>query len=192
MKIHSQIPPQDERDEGPWYRQFWAWFVFAPLLLVMLAWIPFMTIVLKNADDVVIDNYYKEGRMYNMRLEQDHLAQKLGLSGELFVDKVVGEVLVSLSAAAKGTVLPQQLLLHLDHPLEADNDLTIKLLQTYPGRYIGQLEHSIHNRWYIRLTPLQEESSGDSGMHADDASLWRITGEFDLSKQARMQFGEHE
>ena len=182
--------PGKDLDDGPWYKQFWAWFVLAPLLLIMLAWIPFMIIALKNSDDVVIDNYYREGRMYNMRLEQDQLARELGLRGELFVDAEVGEVLMSLSSAA-GTVLPERLLLDLDHPVEADNDLRVTLEQTYPGHYLGQLDHRIQHRWYVRLTPvLPPTSSTESRTPA--SSFWRITGELDMSQRARMQFGDDE
>ena len=73
--------PLNDKDDGPWYKQFWAWFILTPLIVVVLVWIPFLTIVVKNADDTVIDNYYKEGRMINQRADQDRRAQTLGLAG---------------------------------------------------------------------------------------------------------------
>lgn len=181
----------EDRDDGPWYRQFWAWFVLAPLLLVILVWIPFMTIAIKQSDDVVVDSYYKEGRMYNQRLDQDLLARQLGLQGELFLDLEVGEIVLTLGSRDAAYTLPAQLELHLDHPLEADNDLTISLRQVYPGRYLGELSHAIQHRWYVRLTP-QIASSDSPPAAATTQSDWRITGELDLSQSNRMQIGVDE
>ncbi|MBR9908911.1 MAG: FixH family protein [Gammaproteobacteria bacterium] len=181
---------QQDRDDGPWYKQFWAWFVLAPLLLVMLAWIPFMTIIVKDADDMVVDNYYKEGRMYNMRLEQDRAAAELGLAGELLVDLAVGEVVLSLASSASDYRLPEQLTLYLDHPLEEDNDLRILLRQAYPGRYLGDLPHRIQHRWYVRLA-----STGDAmapGQTPAAARTWRLTGELNLDRATRLKFGGDE
>ncbi|HSX84641.1 MAG TPA: FixH family protein, partial [Cellvibrio sp.] len=83
----------------PWYRQFWFWFVFSPLIYIIIMCSVTVTIALKGADDVIIDNYYKEGRMINQALEQDKRAQELGLSGELRFDRATGEVLLNIANA---------------------------------------------------------------------------------------------
>ena len=174
-------------DEGPWYRQGWAWFVLAPILVVIIAWIPFMTIAVKKSDDVVVDNYYKEGRMYNMRLDQDRLASELQVSGDLVIDHEVGEVLVNLSLDLEQSQVPAALILHLDHPMEADNDLDLQLRRVYDGRFVGELPHRLQHRWYVRLEPVIQ-SEGESA----DRNQWRITGEMDLSQSSRLVFGANE
>mgnify|MGYP001619987624 FL=1 len=58
----------------PWYRQFWFWFVFGPLLFIIVLCGIFVFIAFKNSDDVVTDNYYKVGRMINQTLSQDEKA----------------------------------------------------------------------------------------------------------------------
>ena len=184
--MHTQ-----REDTQPWYKQFWAWFVLAPLILVMAAWIPFMIIAVQQSDDRVIDNYYKEGRMYNMRLGQDRLAAELGIEGELFLDLEVGEIVVTLASSDSTYALPQQLQLHLDHPIEEDHDLTIVLQQIYPGRYLGQLEQRIQYRRYVRLLPLLPDPDARAAQ-ADSSGSWRITGELDLSRGNRLKFGGYE
>jgi len=189
--------PLNDKDDGPWYKQFWAWFILTPLIVVVLVWIPFLTIVVKNADDTVIDNYYKEGRMINQRADQDRRAQALGLAGELFLDLDVGDILLTLSTTAADYELPAEIKLHLDHPVEADNDLSISLYETMPGRYQAELEHRIQNRWYIRLLPPIDNAEEVGSSHPARketlvGEVWRVTGDIDLSKGSRMIFGGDE
>ena len=184
---HSDKPLHQDRDDGPWYKQFWAWFVLAPLLVVMVAWIPFMTIAVKDADDVVIDNYYKEGRMINMRVDEDRVATELGLSGEIFFDHEVGDVVLTLKKSDDTYVWPQQLQLYLDHPMEADNDRVIPLVHVVDGRYQGELQSTLQNHWYLRLMPLGAEQ-GDKPVQG----AWRIVAEVDFSKGNHLSFGTGE
>ena len=189
--------PLNDRDDGPWYKQFWAWFVLAPLIIIMIVWIPFMTIVVKQADDTVIDNYYKEGRMINQKVDQDRQARELGLSGELFLDLDVGDIILTITATDPDYALPEELELHLDHPVEADNDMLITLRKSASGRYQAELQQRIYNRWYVRVLPPVENAEEEGSTHPDKSSaiaaeVWRITGEMDLSKGTRLTFGGDE
>ncbi len=189
--------PLNDRDDGPWYKQFWAWFVLAPLLTIIMVWIPFLTIVVKNADDTVIDNYYKEGRMINQRVDQDRRARELGLTGELFLDLDVGDILLTIETSDATYQLPREIELHLDHPVEADNDLVIQLKESVPGRYLAELEKPIQNRWYVRLLPpaLDAEKVGSTHPDKDEklaAEVWRITGEMNIADGTRLLFGGDE
>ncbi len=184
---HSEKNLHQDRDDGPWYKQFWAWFVLMPLLVVMVAWIPFMTIAVKDADDVVVDNYYKEGRMINMRVDEDRAAAALGLSGELFFDHQVGDVVLTLNTTDSSYVWPQQLQLYLDHPMEADNDRVIILTQVVDGRYQGELQSSLQNHWYLRLMP----AGAEQGEQPADGA-WRIVTEVNFSEGNRLIFGTGE
>ncbi|WP_280522441.1 FixH family protein [Cellvibrio mixtus] len=88
-----------EENAKPWYREFWFWFVFSPLIYIIIMCSITVTIALKGADDVIVDNYYKEGRMINQALEQDQRARDLGLSGDLRFDRTTGEVALSIANA---------------------------------------------------------------------------------------------
>ena len=57
-----------EQDVKPFYRKFWFWFVFTPLIVVVCVSLTMVTVAFRHADDVVIDNYYKEGRMINQTM----------------------------------------------------------------------------------------------------------------------------
>jgi len=49
--------------EQKWYREFWAWFVFAPLIIVVLVSAVTVTLAFTGADVVVKGDYEKDGRM---------------------------------------------------------------------------------------------------------------------------------
>lgn len=148
----------------PWYRQFWPWFLIALPSTVVVAALITVFIAFKYADDLVIDNYYKEGRAINESLGQDNAATALGLSAEVVFDKVSGEVLVSLVGDGEQ---PRQLLLRLLHPMSADLDHSLVLASTGAGRYRADLEVVPQQRYYLRLEPAADP-------------LWRLNGELDF------------
>ena len=54
----------------PWYKQFWPWFLIAvPVITVIMSGflIHFAT---STQDTLVIDDYYKEGKAINARLDK--------------------------------------------------------------------------------------------------------------------------
>jgi len=63
----------------PWYRYGWPWFLISiPLVSVALGSV--MLYLAFNANNsLVVDDYYKEGKAYNLRIERDRLASLLGL-----------------------------------------------------------------------------------------------------------------
>lgn len=134
----------------PWYRQFWFWYLMTPLFVVVVVVSILISVAYKNADDVVIDNYYKEGRMINQVLVQHRRAAELNLTGQLQFDRATGDVTLQMPDDA---ALPDNLLLLLDHPFEADLDQYVILKRLTKQRYAGQLEKSIDHMWYLTLIP---------------------------------------
>ncbi len=159
MSVLQQDPTNEVADEAskPWYRQFWFWFVFSPLIYIVIMCSVTVTIALKGADDVIIDNYYKEGRMINQALEQDRRAQDLGLSGDLSFDRTSGEISLTIAnAPADSTLMPEQLLLMMGHPVKAAKDQLITLVAIAPGKYRGELVSEPDYSWYLTLYPVND------------------------------------
>lgn len=160
----------------PWYRQFWFWFVFSPLIYIMIMCSITVTIALKGADDVIIDNYYKEGRMINQTLGQDKRASELGLSGDVQFDRVSGEVLLVIANTLDDQqLMPSQLLLMMGHPVKADKDQLVKLTAVSAGRYRGELKTKPDYSWYLTLYPVAELAQRNE-------APWSLSGEIDFRK----------
>lgn len=158
----------------PWYREFWFWFVFSPLIYIIIMCSITVTIALKGADDVIIDNYYKEGRMINQALEQDQRARDLGLLADLRFDRTSGDVMISLTSAVGDTAsLPDTILLMMGHPVKEEKDQIIHLKAIAPGQYRGTLTTEPQYSWYLTLYPI-----GDIALRKQ--APWTLSGEIDF------------
>lgn len=141
----------------PWYRQFWFWFVFGPLIFIIIMCGFTVSIALNNADDVIIDNYYKEGRMINQTLDQDKRAHALGLSAELRFDRSTGEVILKFPhLPTDPPLVPETLLLFMGHPVKAARDQQVLLKSIGAGQYRGELSVEPEYSWYLTLYPVTD------------------------------------
>ncbi len=179
-------------DAKPWYRQFWAWFILSPLIVVFIVSSITITLAVKYGQDRVLDNYYKEGRLINMRLEQDLLAITLGVSAQLNFDTASDDLVLNLTTNTP--VLPDYLSLELSHPAHAERDHKLLLTRTAANQYNAELlAEELASRWYLRLSPVEspdvfnstpvfkETSAAD--VEADESNtLWRLRGEIDFAE----------
>ena len=151
-----------DRDTLPWYRQFWPWFLIALPASVVVAGLSTWYIANEHADDLVVDEYYKDGLAINQQLEKKHRAAQLGISADLQFSRH------SIAVRITGTVVNDALFLVLSHPMEADRDFTVVLSRVEDGFYAGILEHAIFSRWHWTL-----ENRGEPA--------WRLDGTVDLN-----------
>lgn len=150
----KRIPDSDSK---PWYRHFWPWFLMALPAAVVVAGLSMVYIAYEHADDLVVDEYYKDGLAINQQLAKKERAAKLGLSAELhFKDDAV-------TVALTGPAQDSGLHLVLSHPVEADRDFAVPLVRTAPGAYQGTLGQAVAPHWHWTLQDL----------HSDD---WRLDG----------------
>lgn len=147
------------------------WLVLAPLITVVCVSAVTVSIAFRHADDVVIDNYYREGRMINQAMEQDRRAAELRLEAHLRFDLTSGEVFLQLPAEAD---LPDELLLMLDHPFERDRDQALVVRAAGQGAYRAELESVPEYAWYLTLMPELDQSQRK-------AAEWILSGHINFS-----------
>jgi hypothetical protein len=111
----------------------------------------------EGADDLVVDEYYKDGLAINRKLEKLDRAQQLGITASLSISG--SDIIVKPG----GPVHAEQLKLTLSHPLESDRDFDIFINQSVPGEYRGRLPANVAPRWHWAL-----QLPGDNG--------WRLDG----------------
>lgn len=149
-----QLPKEDTL---PWYRQFWPWFLILLPASVVVAGLSTLYIANRHADDLVADDYYKEGLAINRQLEKKERATERNITATLQINGDQIEVFLSGQATA------HQLQLQMSHPLESDRDFTTVLVRSGEGQYRGRLRHEVASRWHWTL-----ESQASEG--------WRLDG----------------
>ena len=136
------------------------WFVVGlPLAVVVAAFIT-LAIAIRSADDVVRDDFRKEGLAIYADPARDAAAVEAGVQALLEV-QAGGTISVSL-ALARGE-LPDGLVIVLSHATRAEYDQMVPL-RPQDGRYVGRGEALAPGRWYVEITPPGRE--------------WRLKGDF--------------
>ncbi len=154
----TSLPSSDSK---PWHRQFWPWFLMALPASVVVAGLTTLYIANIHSDDLVADEYYKDGLAINLQLEKQSRANDLGLTAQFQFSRQegVGRVRVTVNGLSDVKLLN----LALSHPLEADKDFAVQLKEIEPGVYTAVLQHPIAARWHWIL-----ESIG--------SKPWRLNG----------------
>lgn len=142
----------------PWYRQFWPWFLIVLPGVAVVATLYTVLLANRHADDLVIDDYYREGLAINRELARREAAKSLGLSATLQVKNR------QLDIALRGSITADQLRLSLSHAMESDRDFVLPVRQVGSGRYRVTLPQPISGRWHWTL---------DEGI----TSTWRLDGD---------------
>jgi hypothetical protein len=157
--------PLPSEDTEPWYRQFWPWFLILLPASVVVAGLTTLVLANRHADDLVVDEYYKDGLAINRKLEKQHRAEQQGIAARF---EFSGS---SVAVAVSGPVVAPRLSLLLSHPLESDRDFRVELTRVAPGQYRGNLEQAVAARWHWTLElPASEGWRLDGSITAADLS----------------------
>jgi len=152
--MSAVIASMNDQDEQirPWYRHGWLWFLISfPLVSVMLGSV--MLYLAFNANNsLVVDDYYKEGKAYNLRIERDRLASLLGVNASVrqTSDGVVLELSQSVPSelpqslqmqaadAQAAFVLHDELRVRWVHVTQSERDGFMSMMHIGGARYIAQ------------------------------------------------------
>jgi len=104
-------------------------------------------VAVEGRDSLVSDNYYKDGMAINQTLEQDQLANRLGLRPVVTIDQNGMVQVKTHSAKMKSQAF---LTLKLLHPTIADEDVIVKLLPT-ESSFVGTVPTGLEGRRYLDL-----------------------------------------
>ncbi|WP_438465221.1 FixH family protein [Marinomonas sp. PE14-40] len=152
----------------PWYKQFWPWFVIAIPVSSMIVGVIQISFALNSPNDMVVDNYYKEGLGINKVIGKRNLATELNISASIAVDNTTGEVILTTENAQE-----QILTLNFYNSAISDKDFNIKLSRIADNQYRGSLDKSISGIWNLYL---------------ESAVGWQISARLNLTDSNYTQF----
>jgi hypothetical protein len=145
----------------PWYREPWPWILMAGPAIAVVGGLATMYVAFKNADPLVVDQYYKEGLAINRVLERDRTAMLHGYRATIVLNEERTLVRVQMT----GETLPAELHLRFIHPTKSGLDREFSASQIQPGWYQGPVQLAQAMRWNVELEDAQRQ--------------WRLTGAWD-------------
>lgn len=157
----------------PWWRHPWPWFLMVLPMSAVIGGIVTIWLATSNADDLVSDDYYKDGLAIRQVVERDTRAEQLGLSAKL--DVQAGILKVDLAGQLPTDI--DHLKLQLIHPTQAGQDIALTLKTVGKHEFISPLPALTAGRYQIRLEP-------------PDRS-WRLTGEWHSPFTSRLTLQAH-
>jgi hypothetical protein len=137
------------------------WFVVGLPLAVVVAAFFTLFLALRASDDVVRDDFRKEGLAIYIDPARDAAAAAAGAHARLVIDAAHGRVQASVTLE-HGTP-PESVLVLLSHATQAELDRLLTL-RGEGGRYEGSMEALPAGHWYVEITPADRS--------------WRLKGDF--------------
>lgn len=159
-------------DSKPWYKQLWPWIIISLPGSAVIAGLTTLFIAIENQDSLVKDDWYKDGKAINRRVEYDNNAFALGLKAEIKVDDISGDLNLSISRTDPSFSFPEKLYLELIHPTLAERDQRLTLTKTQSPRYHGNLQQTLTGKRHITLSNkgLAQETENNTAPEL----IWRL------------------
>lgn len=136
-------------DTKPWYRHPLVWLVILLPASSVIGGLALLTIAIRNADDTVVDDWYREGRTINRTMADEEQARRFGVRATLDF-----KALPSVQLESRIPVpWPKRLTLKLRHPTVAARDHQLSLVHQGEGRYLGDQQIQPDAEMIVTLAP---------------------------------------
>lgn len=140
----SAVSMENNEKVMPWYRQFWPWYlIFLPASAVV-AGITTVIIAVNNQDQMVADNYYKQGLAINRVISAQQQAASMNLRARAVMDATKGMLVI---AFAGNRDINEDIHLRLVHPTLSEQDREFTLSQTRSNIFELNLGNISSGRW---------------------------------------------
>lgn len=136
----------------PWYKQFWPWFLIAVPVITLIMGVVLVRLAINTEDSLVVDDYYKEGKVINARLDKEANARRLNITTDLTIEN--GRVALQFHSGIPqdGTAVK----LNFHHVTLAERDTELLLTRDANGIYRATTTNDLSGKWRVSLTPIDD------------------------------------
>lgn len=150
--------PKKYDDNAPWFKQPIFWMLMSGPIIVVIAAFASFGFAKTHAQELVTDDYYKDGKHINMQIDRDQHAKEKGISAQVLFNPEGTAVKVFVNGQFEQA---DGLTLVMLHPARQAYDRKIALSPDATGGFTATFEplpKAVH--WYVRLE--------------DNKGVWRV------------------
>ncbi len=147
----------------------------APLIVIFFVCAILVGSAIIFGDDVVTDDYYKEGRLVNNRFTVEKNARDRGIVATFSYDEQQARYELLFAKPLKPDTIIR---LQLSHPLQAELDQNFDLQGASTTHYFFETDSPLNERWYLRVEGFVSDTTSEA-----NAVEWRISGEINFSSE---------
>ena len=167
----NQLMNETNGNKSAWYHHPVPWFMLAVILATITSGIMMIVLSTSDPDDIVVDDYYKQGLGINRNKARNNRAKSLGISPSFTTDKGV----LNVQVQGIRNIKPGTLRLHLQHPTRKRLDKVV-LLSCKAQVCRGSLPLPETSRYYFSIEPADREWRSSGRIHIKKG---RVSVEYD-------------
>jgi hypothetical protein len=157
-------------DTKPWYKQLWPWLLIAFPIVSFIKGGHTIYIMQQNNPDLVVDDYYKEGRAINMNLAKYREAELRNLHASTLI--AANQVVVRFE---QNKTLGANLTLEFFHNTLASGDFSIQAERSGENLYVATLPKTLQGKWNLVVS--------------DEHKDWKLRATVMLPQQGEFKLG---
>lgn len=159
-----------QQDTKPWYKQLWPWILIAIPVATALKAVHTVYVMQQHTPDLVVDDYYKEGRAINMQLAKYREAALRNLDARVLI---AGDS--AIVRFAENTVLDGAIHLDFYHPTLAERDFALDAERSGELLYVAKLPVTPTGKWQLVVS--------------DASRDWKLRATLELPVETEIKLG---
>lgn len=152
----------------PWYKQFWPWLLIAIPVFAIVRAVHTVYIMNQQSPDLVVDEYYTEGKAINQNLAKFREAASRNLHGKILLAGNKAVVTFQANAA-----LEDSLVLDFTHATIAASDFQVAAHRSGESMYVAELPSTLSGKWSLVVH--------------DKATNWKLRADLALPATGEIQ-----
>jgi len=133
-----------------WFTQFWPWFLIILPMTAVIGGISTLIIASHNKPDMVMDDYYTQGKAINADFTLLKNAQNLNIHA--LITQIDNELIIHLNGVKDSSSIT----LSLFHTTLADRDISLALTADGKGDFHFSSDLDLKGKWQLRIEPFDK------------------------------------